>query len=497
MNLKTQTIFLFSWVAACGGAPPVHHDLPPPEHHVIAETPAAHVDPPASGTARDIHFPPIQRVTSTSGLELDTVVYDALPVVHAVLVIKSGSSSDPANMPGLAHLTASMLKEGTRTKTSAQIAEAIEFLGADVDVSADEENVYVSMRCLKDQFDATLGLLADVALHPAFTDVELRKLKGRELDRLQLQSNDPNWLGARELYKAVYGTHPYALLDTTPDVVNRVRRTDLDRWHRANFVPGNAFLVVVGDVTSDVVKASADRVFAGWHAGTVPTTTYPALPTRTAPQIILVDRPESVQSVIMIGNAALNRASPDYVKLMVANQVLGGSPAARLFMDLRERRSLTYGAYSRVAETVDVGMFRASASVRNEVTGEAMSAFMEHLHRIVAEAPSAQETTDAERYLSDSFPLRIDTPGKIADLVADLRVYGLPDDYWDTFRTQIRAVSADQALASAQQYVHPDQAVIVVVGKAADIKEALRAYGAVTVLHIDGTVEEQLPAAAH
>src|SRR5262249_40930426 len=152
---------------------------------------------------------------------------------------------------------------------------------------------------------------------------------------LQLQSNDPNWLGVRELYKAVYGAHPYARIDTTPDVVNRVRRTDLDRWHRANFVPGNAFLVVVGDVTPDAVKTSADRVFAGWHAGTVPATTYPALPTRTAPQILLVDRPESVQSVILIGNGALNRASPDYVKLMVANQVLGGSPAARLFMDLR------------------------------------------------------------------------------------------------------------------------------------------------------------------
>jgi predicted Zn-dependent peptidase len=165
-------------------------------------------------------------------------------------------------------------------------------------------------------------------------------------------------------------------------------------------------------------------------------------------------------------------------------------------MDLRERRSLTYGAGSRVGESVDVAPFRAYASVRNAVTAEAMSAFMEHLDRIVREAPPAEELTNAQRFLSDSFPLRIETPGKIADLVAQLRVSGLADDYWDTFRTQIRGVTPEQALAAAHAHIQPDTAVIVVVGKAAEVAEPLRRYGDVTIVSPEGQVGETLPRVA-
>ncbi len=182
-------------------------------------------------------------------------------------------------------------------------------------------------------------------------------------------------------------------------------------------------LVAVGAVNGDDVQRSAARAFARWRRGEVPEPTYADPPARTAREIVLVDRPESVQSVIYVGNLALERSSPDYVPLRVANQVLGGSAASRLFMDLRERRSLTYGAYSRVGEAVKVAPFSAYASVRNEVTGQAMSGFFEHLDRIVAEPAPPDELGDAKRYLSDRFPLDIDTPGKIAYLVADLRVY--------------------------------------------------------------------------
>ncbi len=254
--------------------------------------------------------------------------------------------------------------------------------------------------------------------------------------------------------------------------------------------------MTVGDVTAEQVAASAGRVFARWRRQPVTDATYPTPPTRSERRIVVVDRRDSVQSVISVANLALARRDPAYVPLLVANQVLGGSPAARLFMDLRERRSLTYGAGSRVGESVDVAPFRAYASVRNAVTAEAMSAFMEHLERIVREAPPADELTNAQRFLSDSFPLRIETPGKIADLVAQLRVYGLPDDYWDTFRTQIRGVTPEQALAAARRYIHADTAVIVVVGKAAEVAEPLRRYGDVTIVSPEGQVGETLPRVA-
>jgi predicted Zn-dependent peptidase len=397
-------------------------------------------------------------------------------------------------MPGMAHLVGAMLKEGTRTRSSAALAEEVEFLGADIWVDDDEENVYVGMRALSDQLDQAMTILADVAMNPAFRDDELRKLKRREIDRLVLQQDDPNFLATQAFYRAIYGEHPYAHVDTTRAVVERVRRTDLARWHRTHFVPNNAALVVVGAVDADTVKASAERAFARWRPGEVPAVAYADPPTRTAREIILVDRPESVQSVIRIGNLALERSNADYVPFRVANQVLGGSAASRLFMDLRERRSLTYGAYSRVGEAVKVAPFSAYASVRNEVTGQTMDAFFEHLARIASEAPPANELADAERYLSDRFPLDIDTPGKIAYLVADLRVYGLPDDYWDGYRSAIRQVTAEQSLAAAREYIHPDQALVVVVGKAADIAEDLRRLGPVTVQSTNGEVVRRLDA---
>jgi len=193
-----------------------------------------------------------------------------------------------------------------------------------------------------------------------------------------------------------------------------------------------------------------------------------------------------VQSQIVIGNLALKRNDPHYIPLMVANQVLGGSAASRLFMDLREKRSLTYGAYSRIDETVDVGSFRASAAVRTEVTEQAMSGFFEHLDAIVKAAPPEEELAAAHRYLADSFPLAIETADRIADLVADLRLFGLPDDYWDTFRSNIRKVTASQALEAAQTFIHPEQAVVVVVGRAADVAPALAKLGPVRVVDVNG-----------
>jgi predicted Zn-dependent peptidase len=202
--------------------------------------------------------------------------------------------------------------------------------------------------------------------------------------------------------------------------------------------------------------------------------------------VILVDRPKSVQSVIYYGNLALPRAHPDFIPLLVANQVLGGSAASRLFMDLREKRSLTYGAYSDVDDRVQVGPFNAFASVRNEVTAQAMAAFSEHLDRIVREAPSDRELADAKRYLVDRLPLRIETPDKIAGLVSQLRLYGLPDDYWDTFGPQIERVTPEAALSAAQKYIRPAKSIIVVVGEAAAVKTALDGYGAITVVDVEG-----------
>lgn len=444
--------------------------------------------PPESGPSQDIAFPAMNRSRTETGLEINCVPAGQLPVVYLRLVVKTGGAADPPRIPGLASMVAQMLEEGgTRSYTSAELAEAVEFLGADLRIGSDSETLSVMIRALSDQLTPAMELLAEVAMRPRFDGVELRRLKRRERDRLALSARQPRYVARRTFYREVYGEHPYAHVDTTIEALGRVRRADLSRWHRTYMAPNNAMLIAVGDVEPAQVEAEASRAFRGWRKRPAQTVRYQAPPSRSSRQIIVVDRPESVQSVIYAGNLALARSNDDYIPLLVANQVLGGSAASRLFMDLRERRSLTYGAYSFVQESPQVGPFVAYAAVRNAVTAEAMTGLVEHLTKIVEEAPPEPELHAAQRFLSDSFPLRIETPGRIALMVQELRTYGLPDDYWTTYRSAIRQVDPGEALRAARTYIRPADMLIVAVGRASAIVEPLRHFGPVRVEGLDGT----------
>lgn len=447
--------------------------------------------PPAPAAAKDLTLPPIQITDLDNGLQVNTIVTDQLPVVYATLVVRSGAESDPRKLPGLSGLVAQMLKEGTAKHTAAEIAEKIEFLGADLWASSDEESTYVGVRALAEHFDVVMDILAEVAGKPAFTTKELGKLKRRELDRLALSEREPQYIARQAFYRSLYGQHPYGTVDTTPQAVKRVGRQDMMRWHRTHFVGKNAFLVVAGEVDPEHVAEVAQKTLGQWNPGKRAVPVYGDPPKPTDRNILVVDRPGSVQSVMYIGNLAIRRADREWIPLLVANQVLGGSAASRLFMDLREKRSLTYGAYSAIAERVDVGPFVAYSSVRTEVTVEAVGAFFEHLELIHEEPAEGEELTNAKRYLSDSFPLKVDTPGKLAELVVKLRTFGLPSDYWDRYRNWIRSTSASEAHYVARSYIRPAEARVVVVGQAADFAQSLAEFGPVTVVSPDGEVKAQ------
>ncbi len=476
-------------LAACTGSTASSSAEPKSAEDVKSTAVPERQPPPAPSESKDMSLPPVVITELSNGMQVNTIVADELPVVYATLVVRSGAESDPAKLPGLSGLVAQMLKEGTVKRSGAKIAEEIEFLGADLWASSDEENTYVGVRALSEQFDLVMTILAEVAGTPAFSDKELEKLKRRELDRLALSEREPSYIARRTFYRQLYGKHPYATVDTNPVAVKRVRRQDLVRWHREQFVGKNAFLVVAGDVDPADVTEAAQKTLGAWRAGKRAVPTYEEPPRPTDRRILVVDRPGSVQSVIYMGNLAIARANREWIPLMVANQVLGGSAASRLFMDLREKRSLTYGAYSAISERVEIGPFVAYASVRTEVTEEAVGAFFEHLERINREPAEPEELLNAKRYLSDSFPLKVDTPGKLADLVVELRTFGLPDDYWDRYRQAIRKTSGSEAQYVARNYIRPDDSLVVIVGQAADFAQSLQKYGPVTVVSPDGEVK--------
>ncbi|MDO9021972.1 MAG: pitrilysin family protein [Deltaproteobacteria bacterium] len=487
-------------LAACGStqtpAPVAVAPTPAPDADAGAATPPPpRVAVPTPGPARDVHLPPVRATTLGNGLAVQLVEYHTLPVLHLRLVVRAGSSTDPANLPGLASLTGDMLREGTTTRSSAQIAEAIEFVGGSLDVSTSADVTVISVSVLRDHAETALTLLADVLARPTFPQVEINKLKRRETDRLQQSRNDPGWLTQRAFYEGLYGTtHPYGRFDTTPAVLARVTRADFMAFHRARYVAGNMFLTAVGDVQPAAFDALLNRTLGTLRRGTAPVVAVPAVPARTARQIVLVDRPESAQSAIRIGNVSLRRADPDWVPFTVANQILGGGVSSRLFMDLRELRSLSYGVYARMGANVGESQWFAGGQVRNAVTGDALHALFRHMECLTTEAAPEPELAMTRSYLTDSFPLTIETPGNVADLVSSMRIFGLPADYYDTLRARVTAVDAAASLATARRYIQPDRALVVVVGTASAPVQVGPPCAAAGALPADATFARQLQA---
>ncbi len=478
---------------ACGSSHPTTPEYPAlPEHGAgpVDGTGVvmAHATPPAGGPVADIHLPAIHR-TDVDGLEVNSVHITQLPAVSIRFVVRAGRRDEPEALPGMARFVTEMLKLGTRSKDAAQLAEAFEYLGADFNVGSDADTCTVSITALAEHFPVVMGLLGEVVAQPRFDARELERFKRREEDRLTMAEQDPSYLARREFFARAFGSHPYGRIDATHASVAALSVRALGEWHGEHFRRGNAFVVVAGSVEPEVVVSEARRVFARLSRAAVTPNTAAEFPevARTQREIVVVHRPGSVQSVLALGNLSrVTRRDGAYIPLSVINQVLGGGAASRLFMDLRERRSLTYGAYSGFDELLYGMRFRASASVANAVTEAALSGFMEHLERIVSEPPSNDEIDAARTNIANAFPLTIDSIGRVAWLVTQLRVQGLPDDYWDGYRTAVRAVTADQAFEAARANIHPDTGLMVVVGDAEVVTEPLRHYGDVVVVATDG-----------
>lgn len=480
-------------LAACGKEP----EAPEIEPTIGEEAEApVHIPPPGPGEPRELHFPKTESRALESGLQILTAPSEGLPIVYAELVFRVGDAHAPRDRAGLATLTAKMLELGTKKRSQEALAEAIEYLGASLHISSDPDSVRIRIRSLSEHLGEVLSLLDEIGFDPSFDQAELDKLKRRELDRLNLNLANPDYLSRIHFYEALYGEHPYAELDTDEEVIQSLKRSDLISFHQAHFTPENAVLIVAGEVDEGSLREAIDASF-GKRAAKAKAVERAELPEPKRAQgtrVLLIDRPDSVQSTIRIGNLALPRSAPDYLALEVANEVLGGSASSRLFMDLREKRSLTYGAYSGVASRVGVGPFAAMTRVRNEVTFEAIDAMFEHLARIVSEAPSETELEAAKNALILSFPRSIDSLGKIVDLLAERVLYGLPDDYWDRYREQVAEIGLEQALEAANRYIRPKDALLVVVGKASELAEGLRRYGPVSVVDARGSLLRALPA---
>ena len=451
--------------------------------------PAPTLTPPAPGPVKDAKFPAEKIATLPNGLTVIVAENHDLPTADVLLVMPGGSSAEPAELPGAAEFVAGMLKEGTQTQTKDQIAETIEFVGGDLSSWADRDTADLSTHVLSKDLPLAMKLLADVTENPKFDDAAIEKVRAESLSDLADSESSPQFLAAREFARVVYSDGPYSHYGATKASLTKIAKKDLSALHDSIYLPNAATLVIVGDVSSaDAIKL-ATSTFGSWKKGTLHKVDLPTPKPLAGGTVYLVDRPGSVQAYFMFGEPALKRSSADFPSIEVATTVLGGNAAARLFVDLREKQSLTYGAYSRLGESVGVGAFSASGQVRNAVVEDAWKGFADHLTAISAAAPTADETKAAETYLGGTFTISLEQPQTIASLIVDARLWGLPANYWDTYRSKIEAVTPDQALASAKKYIHESHEAAVIVGDAKALQPILQKYANLEIYDSDGTLQ--------
>lgn len=477
----------FALVAAlgCGGPPESRVPETSPRGGATPPPPAADAreSPPPSGTVKGSPFPAVTRRKLDNGLSVAVVSSRALPVVQIRAVVRAGAGFAPAS-PGAAEITASMLKDGgTKTQTSAKLLERIESLGATLSVDVGPNASTFGLAVTRDRAPAAIALLGELLRAPRFDEGELKKLKSRLADEAADAARASGaWAAMRVLFRAFYPAgSPYAITNLVPSEIAKIDGATVRDFHRRFYVPENVTLVLAGDIDPDA--PSVADAFGTWKGGARPKVDFPPATPPAGRRVVVAHRPNSVQSEVFVAGLVPARHVATWPHLRVANQVLGGGVASRLFTDVREKRSLAYATRSQIVELPHGEQpFVAYAGTESAKTAQAVDGLLENLEALRKSGPTAPEVETARRYLSDVFAIRMETIGAIADLVALQEELELPDGYWDEYRAAVRKTSPEQAATAAATLTDPASCLVVVSGDADAIAPELTRFGEVTVI---------------
>lgn len=457
---------------------------------------------PVNKEVLKVNLPKPYETKLGNGLQVVVLENHKLPTFAMQMAILSGGLAD--KQPGVAQFTASLLREGTKTRTSKQIAEQVDALGASLSASAGLSSLAsnVSASGLTDNLDQVMELFADVILNPTFPADEFDNLKTRTLAQIPFQRSQPSFLADEMFYRALYGNHPAAHVSLSAAEIQQLTPEMLKQFHATHYKPNNAIFYIVGDVNPAEVVSRLEKAFGAqtgpsWTRGEVSATAIPKVKETDATKIYLIDRPGSVQTNLLLGNLTIERDDPDYFALEVMNRVVGGGPSARLFLNLREDKGYTYGAYSSVSSYKYRGSFQAGAEVRTDVTEGSMKELMYELRRIRDEKVPVEEFENAKRSIIGGFALELESPQSLLSNIITQKLYGLPADYWDTYPQKIAAVTADDVQRVARKYIDLGKLQIIAVGDAKRVADVMKQFGAVALYDTEGKpLQSPAPAAA-
>ena len=476
-------------VVACGldlaAQPPMGG---PPQNPSTAPGTILKNKAPVSKELLKVKLPKPQEADLSNGVHIIVLEDHRTPLVSFQMIIDgAGGYYDPASVPGLAGFTATLMREGTETKTSEQISEQLDRLAATVGVGAGISSplATVSGSGLTNNLDTVLALMADVLMNPSFPQAEIDRYKTRTRANLMQQRSQPGFLAQERFSRVVYGDHPAGRISPTPAALDALTRDALVEFHKSHYVPDRAVLAVSGDVTLAQTKEKAEAAFGSWKksGAAIPDTADAAA--ITGPSIALVVRPNSVQTTLLVGTQSIQRNDPDYEALTVANRTIGG-PFGRLFEHLREQKGYTYGANSSFSATRYRGSWIASTDVRTEVTDPALTDLMDEIRQMRETPVPDKELADMKRAIVAGFARSLESPAALLNNYIESHIYKLPADYWDTYPTRIEAVTVADVQRVAKKYWSPERLQIVAVGDQAKVEPALKKLGAVQVFDADG-----------
>jgi zinc protease len=447
---------------------------------------------PAPGAPPMLRVPAWTRSTLGNGAELVVSEKHDLPLVSFTITMSGGyNQADPAARRGLADITAAMMSEGTRTRDGEALSSALQLLGTTVTVRIGGESGTIAFQCIASKFPATLDILADMLVNPAFPAEALERLRAQRLVALVQARDQTSAIASRVFPRLVYGdAHPYGQ-NVTEGTLKTITRDDVVAFHRAYFRPGQALVTVVGDVNASGVKASIEKALAAWpRGGEKPAFQYPPLPASRTSTIYLADKPGAAQSTFAIGIPGPPRSTSDYYALQVMNTILGGMFQSRLNANIREDKGYSYGVNSSFAFGKGPGAFRAGGDVVAAKSDAALQEFMKELRGIRGERPiTDEELSTAKDALTQRLPGTFASAQSINNAIVALWTQGLPDEYYQQYAARIAAVRREDVVRVARQYVDVDHLVIVIVGDRAAIEGTLRATGVapIAITDIEGT----------
>ncbi|MEW6584893.1 MAG: pitrilysin family protein [Nitrospirota bacterium] len=387
-----------------------------------------------------------------------------LPIVMVTLVIKAGQAHEPKDKAGLANLTAELLAEGTKKRSSKEISEEIEFIAASLGVSAGNDLTTLTLSVLKKDVRKGIELFSDVLLNPAFPPEEIKRTKDLIKGSLKRREEDPSFLADRAFRKEVFGEHPYArLLEGSIETIENISKEDIEKFYSARFLPNNAILSVAGDLTRDELHGLIQQYIGDWKRADLPEKEA-AMPERKKERTVIKIEKDLTQANIVMGNLGLRREDPDWYAVSVMNYILGGGGfSSRLMLSIRDEMGLAYDVHSAFVPLKDAGYYEIGLQTKNESATTAIDEVLKQINKMIAEPVSDEELSEAKSFLTGSFRRRLDTNRKIADFFAMVEFYNLGPDYVAKYSDYINAVTKEDVLRVARKYLSPEHYVLVVV----------------------------------